>query len=591
MRNIADTAHHPRSWRYIIGALIAIITLIPLWIIIEIGVFGVETETTMDKLRWIGLPIIIVGFLSGCVWMNAVRDADAREKALKEKPELLTGDEAAIQSEPTQREYVLEVISLGITVEKYRQEKLWSVLKTGSPYSTIREQDPKKYEWSGFDKRGVSGGRACDALENAVEPIPMFWGFPSFYAGSPIPDLDQQPGPANPMAGLAESAITTGLAWHLFVTAPWQLEERPDQLLEQVFAFFDRHPDVPFVVLLADDSTALRNTNRLRGAPNLLPDGYYVPEMPDSTAAIVLARRERVEPLRPFVWDDLDNDYLQETLRRTYFALQENLPTLERLANPGKTISDARQPTVNEWLATADAFAKGKRTEASHVAPILGHLKRRAHQPPKNWKPTPWFPVPWNKNQLAAFDNLPTLGFIHRPVFVRFEDEHGKPVTRREQRQKLLEEGWQQALQTLPEAERKKGPARIIGAFGKHTEQQIAFEGMLRRYAEQGGPEIDTGKTAQFINTDHRIGNMGAATFFVQMGLGVMGSYNDGGISAAVNLRETDGASIVFISPPLADKRKQQGDQFRHSVEQAIDPKNYEAPSVESLLHTSTQGE
>ncbi|GGY09944.1 hypothetical protein GCM10007386_45440 [Pseudoduganella dura] len=145
----------------------------------------------------------------------------------------------------------------------------------------------------------------------------------------------------------------------------------------------------------------------------------------------------------------------------------------------------------------------------------------------------------------------------------------------------MLEAGWQQALKTLPEAERAKGPARIIGAFGNHTEQRIAFEGMLHHYAEQGGPEIDTGNMAQFIGTDHRIGNMGAATFFVQMALGVMGSYNAGGTSAAVNMREADGASIVFISPPSDDKRKQQGEQFRHNVEPAIDSKNYEMPVVD----------
>ncbi|MBB3222780.1 type VI lipase adapter Tla3 domain-containing protein [Pseudoduganella umbonata] len=510
----------------------------------------------MDKLQWIGLPIVIIGFVFGSSWVTAIRDADAREKAWKEKAELLKREQSASKSEQTQREYVLEVVSVGTTVEKYRQQKLWDVLQSGTAYKTIREQDPKKYEWSGNDKGGVSGGRACDALENAIGPIPMFWGVPSFYAGGPILDPDQQPGPARPIAGLAASAVGTGLAWHLFVTAPWKLAERPDRLLEEVFKFFDRHPDVPFIVLLAEDSLDSRNSTRPRGTPSLMPDGYYIPEIPDSTSVIVLARRERVEPLRTFAWEDPDNNYLQETLRRTYFALQDSVPTLERLANPGKIVPVGRQPTVAEWLATADAFAKRKRTDASDVAPFLGYFNRWGAQPPKNWKPTPWFPVSWNSNQLAAFDNLPTLGFIHRPVFVRFEDEHGKPVTRREQRQKLLEEGWQQALQTLPEAERTKGPARIIGAFGKHPEQQIAFETLLHRYAEQGGPEIDTGKTEQFINTDHRIGNMGAATFFVQMALGVMGSYNAGGTSAAVNMRETEGASIVFISPPPDEKRK-----------------------------------
>ncbi len=571
----------PQKWKYISVAFLVVFLLIALCAIFEVGVFGFNSETIMGKLRWIGLPILIVGLVFGSSWVTANRNADAREKARKEMTEKIKPEQLSSNLQQANREYVLEVISLGVTVEKYRQQTLWKMLQAGTPYSTIREQDPKKYEWSGNDKGGVSGGRACDALENAIGPTPMYWGVPSFYAGAPILDPERQPGAANPISGLAGSAITTGLAWHLFVTAPWRVAETPDQLLEQVFAFFDSHPDVPFVVLSGDDSLELRNSTRPMGAPDLLPDGYYVPEMPDSTAVLVLARRERVEPLRPFVWEDPENDYLQETLRRTYFALQESVPTLERLANPGKVVVDARTPTVAEWLATADAFAKGKRTDASLVAPILGNFKHWNHQPPVNWKPTPWFPVPWNSDQLATFDKLPTLGFIHRPVFVRFEDEHGKPVTRREQRQKLLEAGWQQALQTLPEAERAKGPARIIGAFGNHTEQRIAFEGMLHRYAEQGGPEIDNGNMAQFIGTDHRIGNMGAATFFVQMALGVMGSYNAGGTSAAVNMRETDGASIVFISPPSDDKRKQQGDQFRHNVEPAIDPKNYEVPVVD----------
>jgi hypothetical protein len=531
----------------------------------------------MNKLYWIGILLIVLAVFFGS-WFVAKRKTAEQEqtwriKANGPQQQVLTTDD-----QKKRIEYALEVIGLGITVEKYRQSALWKILETGDSYRSIREQDPKKYEWSFFDKYGVSGGRACDALENGVGSSPMYWGVPSFYAGSPIADSTAQPSPIDPIAGLAGSAVGTGMAWHLFVTGQWNLSERPDQLLEQVFEFFDAHPDIPYVILLSEDSLTTRDRNLPRESSRLVKDGYYIPEMPDSSSVFVLARRERVEPLRPFVWEDPDNDYLQETLRRTYFALQDKVPTSERLANPDKLVPVGRQPTVAEWLATADAFAKGKRTDASHVAPILGYLKRWAHQPPKNWKPTPWFPVPWNSNQLAAFDNLPTLGFIHRPVFVRFEDEHGKPVTRREQRQKLLDEGWQQALQTLPEAERTKGPARIIGAFGKHPEQQIAIETMLHRYAEQGGPEIDTGKTEQFINTDHRIGNMGAATFFVQMALGVMGSYNAGGTSAAVNMRETDGASIVFISPPPDDKRKQQGGQFRHNVEPAIDPRNYEVP-------------
>lgn len=271
-----------------------------------------------------------------------------------------------------------------------------------------------------------------------------------------------------------------------------------------------------------------------------------------------------------------------------YADLMDSVPTPEKLANPDKP-NIGRKPTVAEWLSAAAAFAKNPVYNQNDAPKGFGGLKRWLNGPPKDWKPTPWFPIPWNREQMATFDRMPSLGFIHRPVFVRFEDEHGKPVTRRDQRQKILEAGWQQALQTLPDDVRAKGPARMIGAFGNHIEQQLALEGMLHSYAAQGGPEIGTSKTAQFINTDRRMGNTGAATFFVQMALGVMGSYINGGTSAAINMRDPSGASIVFISPPREEKRKaQEGrDVFKHQVGPSIDPENYKSPSVEALLHAS----
>lgn len=539
----------------------------------------------MDRFRWLSVPLTITIFLLGCIWLSVSLKASARAREWQHKTELLKAQEAGTKTEQMQREYMLEVISLGVTVEKYRQGKLWDVLQTGTPFSSIREKDAKKYEWRDVDKLGVSGGRACDALENGAGNSPMFWGVPTFYAGSPIRDPARQPSEIRPMAGLAASAEGTGMAWHLFVTGPWKLGEHPDQLLAQVFAFLDAHPDLPYVVLLADDSTATRDGLLAPGEKPLITDGYYIPEMPDATAVFVLARRERVEPLRPYVWDDPDNDYLQDNLRMMYYELRDSVPTAEKLAHPEK-FNIGRQPTVAEWLTAAAKFAKHPVFEKKERDISLTGLRRWFTTPPKDWKPTPWFPLPWNRNQMETFDRLPSLGFIHRPVFVKFEDEHGKPVKRRDARQKILEAGWQEALQTLPEAERTKGPARIIGAFGGNVEQQLAFEGTLHSYAAQGGPEIDTSKTAQFINIDRRIGNTGASTFFVQMALGVMGSVIEGGTSAAVNLRDPTGASIVFISPPKDPKQAAQKNwnPFQHEVAPAIDPENYKPPTVGDVM-------
>jgi hypothetical protein len=243
-------------------------------------------------------------------------------------------------------------------------------------------------------------------------------------------------------------------------------------------------------------------------------------------------------------------------------------------------------PTAEEWLAYTAKFSVRPDIRGTGPTSFLDRELNAKHRPPLDWKPTPWFPVPWSKTQLARFDKMPSLGYIHRPVWVKTTDEHGQPLARRDARQKALVEGLQAALHTLPEAERAKGPARVIAATNDQTEQLIALEGMLHNYAAQGGPEIDSGKLNQFINIDRRLGNTGAATLFMEMALGVMGSYLAGGPSLAVNLRDPHEASFIFISPPSEERRKaQEGrDVFKHQVKPAIDPDNYKPPTVGAVL-------
>jgi len=578
----------PKKWKYVLGATVTFPLFFLLWFTFELrvlrpGLANFYVETTMDKARWFGIPLMIVIILFGGKLLFDLSAAHGREREWQQKTNRLKEQESVAQkSEQSRREYVLEVLGLGITVEQYRQGKLWHTLQEGGPYTSIRESDPKKYPWSEFDKIGQTGSRACDSLENGADPSPMFWGVPSMYAGGPVNNPAEQPSSVKPIPGLASSAEGTGMAWHLFVTGPWQLGERPDQLLEQAFAFFDANPDLPYLVLLSADDEADRDAMQPPGSEPLVRDGHYIPEYSDASAVFVLARRERVEPLRPYVWDDPDNNYLQESLRQMYYQLKSSVrmrPVLK-----AEWLNSSRLPTVAEWLPAAANFAKNPVFDRPEST-LIDAYKRWANPPPKDWKPTPWFPVPWNRNQLAAFDALPSMGFIHRPVFVKFEDDEGKPVTRRDARQKILDAGWQQALQTLPEVERSASPARIIAAFNNNTEQKIALAGTLHAYAAQGGPEIDTGKTSQFIDVDHRMGNTGAATFFVQMAVGVMGSYIDGGASAAINLRDPAGASIVFISPPSKERREAQGPNiFKHIVQPSIDPENYKAPTVASVV-------
>ncbi|WP_312437495.1 DUF2875 family protein [Janthinobacterium sp.] len=523
------------------------------------------------------IPPIVAGSLLGSRWFNQPKLVPTAKPIVQATP----------VSEQSKREYVLEVIGLGVTLDKYRQGKLWEALQKGHPHSSIREQDKEKYPWDAMERAGIAGGRSGDTLENGAKRLPMYFGIPVFNAEPPIYNSDMLDTPDAPAIGLAGGYSSSGLHWHLFAAGPRRLSEYPDRILEDVFAFFDANPDVPYIVLNSEDSIPTRDLYRPDDLPSLVRDGRYIPEMPDASALFVLARRERIDLVRKFAFNDAPPEDSVDDLnhygvaRRLYLAYDE---LMTRVPHPGKKDNPKaftmRQPTIEEWLPVAAQFARRTDIRGTGSFSLLDKLPGRNYHPPKDWQPTPWFPLPFNKEQLAQLDGLPTLGFVHRPTYVKMVDEHGKPLTRRDQRERALQAGWQEALRTLPEAERPAAPVRLIAATGGKTEQIVALHKTLLKHAEDGGTELDSGNLAQWIDSDHRLGNTGAATLLVQMAIGVMGSYRNGGVSAAVNLRNPDEASIVLISPPSEEKRAQQNkphrsDVFAHHSTPAIDPANY----------------
>ncbi|WP_313707278.1 DUF2875 family protein, partial [Massilia sp.] len=355
---------HPA--KYVIGAIFALIVLIPLWTVFVMTVIEPESLTIQEQtmgnriLWWVVGPVLAVAALFCAQWVKASKNEQAGQK------EVAAQVQQVAQSEQQRREYVLEVIGLGVTLDKYRQGKLWEALQGGNPHATIREQDPKKYDWTGLDKAGTAGGRGGDTLENGAQFTPMYYGVPVFNAEAPIDYPELKDRPERPRPGLAGGAVVSGMAWHLFVVGPRRFEEQPDRILEDVFAFFDAHPDVPYIVLNSNDSMGTRNVNRLPGTPELLRDGHYIPEMPDASALFVLARRERVDPVRPFIWDDPDNEFLQKEFRWMYGNLRTAVPNPDHkhaLQTPAQVGADMtrqdvkgdgeRQPLVSEWLEAA----------------------------------------------------------------------------------------------------------------------------------------------------------------------------------------------------------------------------------------------
>ncbi len=240
--NIRIRGVRSHSAKYLVGAFLVLLILVPCWTAFVMTVIEPESlvnqEQTMGNriLWWVAGPTILVTALFGTHWVKASRQVHGKTQEVAEQTQQTT------QSDQQKREYVLEVIGLGVTLDKYRQGKLWEALQAGNPHTTIREQDPKKYNWSGLDKAGTSGGRGGDTLENGAQFTPMYYGVPVLNAGAPIDNPRLKDNPEMPDPGLAGGAVASGMAWHLFVVGPRRFDEQPDRIIDDVFAFFGRTP-------------------------------------------------------------------------------------------------------------------------------------------------------------------------------------------------------------------------------------------------------------------------------------------------------------------------------------------------------------
>ena len=569
------------SW--IAGLFIVALASWTLYLIqMDATVFNDPEASEMQKwTTWVGVPLagLLLVLLSqwGLTAFATSRGeakAEARQAAEQRNVTSLAGQDP--------RQYVLEVIGLGVSLDKHRQGRLWDALQKGSPFTTIREMDPEKYPYSATDKLGNEGAADASALENGIRGLPMYWPAPSFYATEPSPDPERPPSDTDPVIGIVAGTDSNGLGQTLFIPAGYTLSDHPDRLLEKAFAFFDAHPDVPYLVVAANDGLYFRYLRGPDLEPPLVRDGHYIPEMPGSSALFVLARRERVEALRPFAFDDTDRDVLGREQNRTGLARRLFLTHLRLSRQLGQAMGEvrgmkvsSRWPTVPEWLAAAKAFAQRPDVVGSKSVSLLDVADDVVHVP-KGYVPSPWFPIPWNRDQLETFDRLPTLGYLHRPTYIKLTDADGQPLARRSERIAALVKGWNQALETLPEAQRKAALKRVISSTGGSTDTLVELTALLDAQAEAGGPALHLDKPREWINLEPRLGNTGSASWFMGMAIGVMGSYIDGGVSAAINLRNDREASLIFISPPPPEKIEQQGrGVFKNQVTPAIDPANY----------------
>jgi hypothetical protein len=225
--------------------------------------------------------------------------------------------------------------------------------------------------------------------------------------------------------------------------------------------------------------------------------------MTASSTVILLGRRDRVEVLRP-------------TATKT-------------------PIRDIWIPI--EWASglpedTYDDFHIPSYDDAPPEPPLPAHSA---------FKPSRYVKRPWCKEQLAQFDELKVLARLHRPQTAQYQQDGNllKPSAR----QAVFLAAWQAALATLPTGQ---WPVRVIYDFGPKGAARLA---PLVLAINAVGPDLDvTGEDG--LDVTERMGDTCANAPYLALALGVLASRDMGGVSAVVNLRREDRATVMMVSPP-----------------------------------------
>uniref|UniRef100_UPI0025F59F39 type VI lipase adapter Tla3 domain-containing protein n=1 Tax=Iodobacter sp. TaxID=1915058 RepID=UPI0025F59F39 len=282
----------PRLWPWLLLLLASLtIWIVVLETIIRPSAISLESTPMLLRLSWWFLPplIFIFSLFTG-QWALGSAKAEAAELKQQQESELLQRATAAKASEAakakSQQQFSLEIRSVGITVERFRQMAIWKQLdKTNHPLKSMLSQNPDDYEWAGETRDLQTDKRANNAFENALRLWVERWPIPVLVADS---------------TGMGINSIRwaqngSGLSIHMFTALGAHQGEGSDKLVQQAFQYFDDNPELPAILLLSVSTAELKDR---------MKDARFVPNQPDSIVAILLTRSDRVDQyLRPYAVD------------------------------------------------------------------------------------------------------------------------------------------------------------------------------------------------------------------------------------------------------------------------------------------------
>ncbi len=437
----------------------------------------------------------------------------------------------------TEQKFVLEVRGMGLAVGKKSDEEIWEAIEEkASNHVSYRSQNPEDYTNSASQRLTDLGVATSLSFREGARHAVDQWPLPVILWNPPKSKRTSRP--AGDLAGLRQMA---GLGVTLLL---WQEDANTDDgaaMIEKLFSFFDTHPDVPAALIFSTDGSMMRSLMETPGNVDTPEVGHVIPAMPDSAAAFLVTRSDRVDKLiRPYVVKQTakinkkDTEY--DIVKLWNFFWQKN---------------DDRGPDSFNTLYDKQEKAAGVGTPSPGVmlaadwwqAQLPELWKTISNQGPGDFKPTPYIPVRWTDWQLKQYDSAPLLGYLHRPVDVKLTDDKGQPLKTALQAA-ALKAGWEAAIAGLPEATE---PKRVFYDTTGNKQWVIPLNQALMQMGASA-PHPDEVKEGYDIGA--RIGNTGTSSPMVQIGLGLIASYHQGGASATVNRRPNGMASIIMVSPP-----------------------------------------
>nr|WP_043302318.1 DUF2875 family protein [Pseudomonas sp. GM55] len=461
-------------------------------------------------------------------WGKAVASERAGLVAYKANVMAQIAEQQATQA----RTYALEIRGVGLGIYQDHQSEIWQFIKKkNNNFASIYSRDPKDYTDS-LDSREISRDiKIRVAFKHSAGESVAYWPIPVFALGPPDPYEK-----GYRAAGLINSGrnkATLGVTQFL-----WQDDESTTHaqgMIERLFQFFDDNPQVPQALIASRDGDVTRDVYRKPGTPGL-QSVQVVPTVFESMTGLLVTRSDRVDRYirRYATHEPEDNQNKNTDLGKLWAFYWKHSREFREVYEEAERAKGFDNPDAPGTMSTAYWQAQ--------LPTLWATIDNRG---PGYFEPSPWLPIRWTQHQVKEFDAAPVLGYLHRPIKVSMQDEHGQRLKPALQA-KALQAGWLQAVETLP---RGQQPVRVFYDTTDNRDAEIALNNALHGL-NTDGHGLELGNVDEGYDIGRRLGNTGVSGALVEINLATIASYLDGGVSAVVYAGQDGSLTVQMIRPP-----------------------------------------